>query len=188
MPKILVGWNLAIYKLPRFNVFGSEWAFSAPTRRYPRTVIPSGVKKGRRLPEEVDPKTLSRPRAVKTDRKSFSFFLFSSLRGFLKFRFSFKVTKTTILMSYLFSSVPSYHKNAIFLKLQVDYARISFLLPHKTNVSVFSTAFENTFEIITGTSQPIWKPFVSRVHLIKKLGTLLVLGGLTREQKLYERV
>ena len=128
---------------------------SAPTRRHPRTEFPQWGSRRVDAYQSVDPKTLSRPRAVKTDRKSFSFFLFSSLRAFLKFRFSFKVTKTTILMSYLFSSVPSYHKNAIFLKLQVDYACISFLLPHKTNVSVFSTAFENTFEIITGTSQPI---------------------------------
>ena len=51
MPKILVGWNLAIYKLPRFNVFGSEWAFFGAYQKKPEDSIPPvGVTKGRRLP------------------------------------------------------------------------------------------------------------------------------------------
>ena len=157
--------------------------------------------KGRRLPE-CGPKTLSRPRAVKTDLKVL-FFHFPAHKE------HFSVQRRTIgslraFKNYPFFALRSLDHNSdvvfVFFGSKLSQERYSFVnyklitlafasyFPHKSNVSAFSvTAFENHLNNY-GRSQPIRKPFVSRVHLIKKLGTLLVLGGLTREQKLYERV
>ena len=76
MPKILVGWNLAIFKLPRFNVSAPSEHFSAPTRRKPEDSIPPvGVKKGRRLPV-CRSKDINPPESGKDGPEKFSFFRF----------------------------------------------------------------------------------------------------------------
>ena len=78
MPKILVGWNLAIYKLPRFNVFGSEWAFFGAYQKIPEDRIPPvGVKKGRRLPECWS-KDINPPESGEDGSEKFWFFRFSA--------------------------------------------------------------------------------------------------------------
>ena len=81
MPKILVGWNLAIYRLLDLMFSAPSEQFSAPTRRNPKTVFPQWGSRRVDAYLSVDPKTLTRPRAVKTDRKSFGFSFFGSLRA-----------------------------------------------------------------------------------------------------------
>ena len=168
MPKILVGWNLAIYKLPRFNV-------SAPSEHFRR--LPEDTR-GQVFPQwgsrrvdaylSVDPKTLTRPRAVKTDRKSFVFWFFRLTKSNFRFAknhrltksiqrfpfFRFKVTRPLVLMSNIFLRFQAVTRTLYFPKLQVDFAHASSYFPHKSNVSLFSTAFENTFEIIKGYHSP----------------------------------
>ena len=162
MPKILVGWNLAIYKLPRFNVFGSEWAmFRRLPEENPKTVFPQWGSWRVDAYLSVDPKTLTRPRAVKTDRKSFVFGFFGSLRAIFRFAknhqltksiqrfpfFRFKVTRPLVLMSNLFSGSKLSQERYFFLNYKLIFAHASSYFPHKSNVSAFSvTTFENTFE------------------------------------------
>lgn len=161
MPKILVGWNLAIYKLPRFNVFGSEWAYSAPTWRYPRTVFPQWGSRRVDAYLSVGPRTLSRPRAVKTDRKSFvfSFFRFTKshqlTKSILKFSFfRFKVTRPLVLMSNLFSGSKLSQERYSF----ASYKLISLMfLPYfhiNRTCRHFVAAFWKNIWIITGKHSP----------------------------------
>ena len=132
--------------------------FSAPTRRYPRTVIPSGVKKGRRLPEEVGPKTLSRPRAVKTDRKFCLFHFPGSLKSIFGSKKNHRLTKSipsfpffhlrslrpTILMSCLFSGSKQSQERYSFINYKLITLAFASYFPHKTNVLVFFHCFLKT--------------------------------------------
>ena len=141
MPKILVGWNLAIYKLPRFNVFGSEWAmFGAYQKKTRRQYSPVG---SRRVDAylSVGPKTLFRPRAVKTDRKSFVFSFFrvtksisvrgrtiSSLRAFEVFRFfALRSLDHKFWCLICFLRFQAVTRTLFFPKLQVDFRSCFFL-------------------------------------------------------------
>ena len=134
---------------------------SAPTRRHPRTEFPQWGSRRVDAYLSVDPKTLTRPRAVKTDRKSFVFWFFRLTKSNFRFAknhrltksiqrfpfFRFKVTRPLVLMSNIFLRFQAVTRTLYFPKLQVDFAHASSYFPHKSNVSAFSvTTFENTFE------------------------------------------
>jgi len=142
MPKILVGWNLAIYELPRFNVSAPSERFSAPTRRKPEDSIPPvGVKKGRRLPE-CGSKDINPPESGEDGSEKFWFFVFRLTKSNFRFAknhrltksiqrfpfFRFKVTRPLVLMSNLFSGSKLSQERYSFANYKLIFHSCFFLI------------------------------------------------------------
>ena len=132
--------------------------FSAPTRRNPRTVFPQWGSRRVDAYLSVDPKTLTRPRAVKTDRKSFVFWFFRLTKSNFRFAknhrltksiqrfpfFRFKVTRPLVLMSNLFSGSKLSQERYSFANYKLITLAFASYFPHKTNVLVFFHCFLKT--------------------------------------------
>ena len=172
MPKILVGWNLAIYKLPRFNVFGSEWAMFGAYQKIPEDSIPPvGVKKGRRLPECWS-KDINPPESGQDGSEKFRFFVFrltkSNFRfaknhrltkSILKFSFfRFKVTRPLVLMSNLFSGSKLSQERYSFANYKLIFTHASSYFHINERVGIFHCFWKhiwNNYGNITAHSKTI---------------------------------